>query len=235
VSASIRTTLAPGAELVTDPGRGLFLTLEGPDGAGKSVQAAVLAERLTASGRSVLLTREPGGTPLGERIRALLLDVETGERDALAEAMLFNAARRQLVMDVIRPALDGGAVVVCDRFADSTLCYQGYGGGAPLDELRRLAEMATGGLVPDRTVLLDVAAEVGLARRRGGDAAQLTRFEVGDTHDLAFHERVREGFRRMAQEDPERWRVVDATVGPAEVSELVWQAVRDLLDGGQRA
>jgi dTMP kinase len=209
--------------------QGLFLTLEGPDGAGKSVQAAVLAERLAATGRSVLLTREPGGTPLGERVRALLLDSQLGPREPLSDALLFNACRRQLVADVLRPALDGGALVVCDRFADSTLAYQGYGGGAPLAELRRLAEIATGGLVPDRTVLLDLSAKAGLARRQGGDAAQLTRFEVGEGHDAAFHERVRTGFLEMAGEEPLRWRVVDASLDAAEVSARVWDAVSDLL------
>lgn len=210
--------------------RGLFITLEGPDGAGKSVQAALLADRLSAKGREVVVTREPGGTPLGERIRELLLEVDVAARDPVADALLFNAARRQLVAEVIRPALERGALVVCDRFADSTLAYQGYGAGAPLDALATLAGLATGSLWPDRTVLLDLPVEDGLARRSGGDAAGLTRFEVATEFDRAFHERVRAGFRELAQREPERWRVVDASLAPAEVSEKVWEVVRDLID-----
>jgi dTMP kinase len=212
-------------------GRGLFLTIEGPDGAGKSVQSAVLAERLAASGRKVLLTREPGGTALGERVRALLLDAGSGARDPLADALLFNACRRQLVTEVLRPALADGVVVVCDRFADSTLAYQGYGAGVPLADLHRLAEIATGGLMPERTVLLDLSVESGLARRQGGDADQLTRFEVGEGYDPAFHQRVRAGFLEMASQDQGRWRVVDASLDPADVSAQVWAAVSDLFDG----
>ena len=211
--------------------RGLLITLEGPDGAGKSVQSGVLAERLVASGRRVLLTREPGGTPLGERIRDLLLDIDAGVRDPLGDAMLFNAARRQLVADVLRPALADGVVVVCDRFADSTLAYQGYGAGAPIDALSALAELSTGGLRPDRTVLLDLPVEAGLARRHRGDAAQLTRFEVGAAHDAEFHSRVRHGFLALARADADRWRVVDASRDAAAVSADVWAAVTDLFAG----
>jgi dTMP kinase len=210
-------------------GRGLFITLEGPDGAGKSVQAGLLAERLTRAGLRVAQAREPGGTPLGERIRELLLNVDAGARDPLGDAFLFNAARRQLLTDVLRPALAAGVTVVCDRFADSTLAYQGYGAGAPLDALAALAELATEGLRPDRTILLDLPVEAGLARRHGGDAAELTRFELDAQHDHAFHERVRQGFLELAAADPQRWRVVDAAAQPALVGEQIWQAVADLL------
>jgi dTMP kinase len=213
------------------PRLGLLITLEGPDGAGKSVQAGQLAERLVASGRHVLLTREPGGTPLGERIRQVLLDVDAGARDPLADAMLFNAARRQLVADVLRPALADGLVVICDRFTDSTLAYQGYGAGAPLDALATLADLSTDGLRPDRTVLLDLPVEAGLARRRGGDAAQLTRFELDAQHDRAFHERVRRGFLELAADEADRWRIVDASRDPAAVGADVWAAVMDLFTG----
>lgn len=208
--------------------RGFFITLEGPDGAGKSQQAAVLAERLTAAGQPVVLTREPGGTPLGELIRTVVLGVSADQRDPLSDALLFNAARRQLVADVIEPALVDGAIVVCDRYADSTLAYQGYGGAAPLEGLAALAVVATGGLVPDRTVLLDLPVEVGLARRHEGDAARLTRFEVGAGHDRAFHERVRGGFLELSRQSP-RWRVVDAAAEPARVAEAIWSAVVDLV------
>ena len=209
-------------------GGGLFITLEGPDGAGKSVQAATLAERLMAAGRHVVLTREPGGTPLGERVREVVLGVSADLRDPLSDALLFNAARRQLVSDVIAPALADGAIVVCDRYADSTLAYQGYGGGAPLDALAALAQISTSGLVPDRTLLLDLPVEFGLARRHGGEAAGLTRFEVGADHDRDFHERVRAGFLEMSRQSV-RWRVVDAAADPARVAEQVWSAVADLF------
>jgi dTMP kinase len=207
---------------------GIFITLEGPDGAGKSTQARALADRIVALGREVVLTREPGGTELGERIRDVVL-ATSGDHDALADALLFNAARRQLVRDVIRPALDARAVVVCDRFADSTLAYQGYGSDAPLDALRQIAEAATGGLSPDRTVLLDLDAGAGMARRLGGDQAALTRFETDTSFDTAFHQRVRDGFLTLAAEEPERWRVVDAARSEEEVAEAVWDAVSDLL------
>lgn len=210
-------------------GAGLFITLEGADGAGKSVQARLLVERLAGLGREVVLTREPGGTELGERIRQILLEASAAAHDAVSDAFLFNAARAQLVEHVIRPALDGGAVVVCDRFADSTLAYQGYGGGVPLEYLRRLAAVSTGGLVPDRTLLLDLPVDVGLARRQGGAAAELTRFETSPGHDEPFHARVRAGFLKLAGEESGRWRVIDATASAAGVADSVWAAVADLL------
>lgn len=208
--------------------RGVFITLEGPDGAGKSTQAKLLADRLRGLGRHVLLTREPGGTELGERVRDILLSSSV-DHDALTDALLFNAARRQLVRDVISPALADGAVVLCDRFADSTLAYQGFGSGAPLDELSRMAQIATGGLVPDRTVLLDLPADVGLARRMDGSGEQLTRFETASAFDREFHERVGNGFRELAAADPDRWRVVDAARSAEEVATGVWDAVSDLF------
>ncbi len=186
------------------PRRGRFITLEGPEGAGKTVLGQRLAEALRARGHAVVLTREPGGTRLGERLRSLLLE-DPGAIDARADALLFNAARAQLVAEVLRPALATGQVVVCARFADSTLAYQGYGEGLPMAELRRLAEVATGGLVPDRTILLDLEPEVGLRRKV---AAEHTRFEAA--FDLAFHRRVRAGFLALAAAEPERFRVIEA-------------------------
>ncbi len=210
---------------------GAFVTLEGPDGAGKSVQARLLADRLAANGKEVVLTREPGGTELGERVREILLEAAPQTHDAASDAFLFNAARAQLVRRVIRPALERGAVVVCDRFADSTLAYQGYGGGVPLEDLRELAQLATQDLVPNRTVLLDLPVEVGLARRRGGAAAELTRFETDEDHDAEFHSRVRAGFLELAEQDRDRWRVVDASGAQARVADAVWAAVSDLFAG----
>ncbi|MDP8904225.1 MAG: dTMP kinase [Chloroflexota bacterium] len=208
---------------------GGFVTLEGPDGAGKSSQAERIAARLREHRLAVLVTREPGGTALGEQIRRLLLESTVEARDPLADALLFNAARRQLVEEVIRPALERGEWVVCDRFADSTLAYQGFGAGVPLAQLEALAQIAMGGLRPDRTVLFDLPPEVGLRRRAGGAVSDLTRFESADQHDLAFHERVRRGYLALAAEDRERWRVIDASRAPDAVAADVWAAIADLL------
>jgi dTMP kinase len=207
--------------------QGTFITFEGPDGAGKSTQIAALAERLHAVGEEVVATREPGGTAVGELIRGVLLG--DGERDPLTDALLFNAARRQIVVELIRPALARGAVVVCDRFADSTLAYQGYGSGVHLDRLRALADIATDGLQPDRTILLDLASASGLRRRAGGAESDINRFESADEYDLQFHTRVREAYLDMATEDPQRWRVVDAGRDPRTVADDVWQALSDLF------
>jgi dTMP kinase len=207
------------------PGRGWFITIEGPEGAGKTTQAGRLEAHLRDAGMPVVRTREPGGTALGERIRELLLDAEgaTTDRpiDPLADALLFNAARRQLVEEVIRPALTAGMSVVCARFADSTLAYQGYGSGLPVEDLRALERVATAGLRPDLTILLDVPPEIGLRRKAPDDR---TRFELA--FDLEFHRRVREGFLDLARREPERIVVVDASAAPTHV----WEAVRSAVD-----
>jgi dTMP kinase len=211
---------------------GIFITLEGPDGAGKSTQAPLLVERIRATGREVVATREPGGTALGERIRDVLMYAPDGSHDALSDALLFNAARARQVSEVIGPALDRGSVVVCDRFSDSTLAYQGYGGGVPLDDLRQLKLIAIGPITPLRTVLVDLSPASGLARRNTGSSAELTRFETDvEQHGETFHERVRDGYLQMAAGEPERWRVVDGSGDPASVAELVWSAVADLFEG----
>jgi dTMP kinase len=189
---------------------GRFITLEGPEGAGKTVVAKRLTRELERRGHDVVSTREPGGTALGERLRAILLAQRSGEDgapiDARADALLFNAARAQLVAEVIRPAIGRGVTVICARYTDSTLAYQGYGAGLSIAELRALATVATGGLVPDLTILLDVPPEVGLSRKTG---ASRNRFE--SAFDLEFHERVRAGFRDLAAAEPGRFRVVDST------------------------
>lgn len=204
----------------------MFITLEGPDGAGKTSQAARLAAALAADGVDVVLAREPGGTELGERLREILLQRDDLAIQPLADALLFNASRAQLVAEVIRPALDAGRTVVCARFADSTLAYQGYGAGLDLDLLRRLEAIATGGLRPNLTVLLDLPAEAGLTRKRRG-RADLTRFE--SRPDLAFHRRVRAGFLRLARAEPERWRVIDSTRPRAVVGREIAATVRERL------
>lgn len=188
--------------------RGRFITFEGPEGGGKTVLARRLAEELQRRGRVVRLLREPGGTRVGERLRAILLE-KAGPNalviDARADALLFSAGRAQLVAEVIRPALARGEVVIDARHVDSTLAYQGYGAGLPLEELRAIQSFATGGLKPDLTILLDVSPDVGIARKN--DAGR-NRFE--STFDLAFHERVRAGYLAMAAAEPERFRVIDS-------------------------
>ncbi len=189
------------------PRRGWFITIEGPDGAGKTTQAAALAKHLADVGLDVHVTREPGGTWLGERLREILLarTDSAAPTDPLTDALLFNAARRQLVTEVVRPALAAGRTIVCARFADSTLAYQGYGAGVSLERLRALEAASTDGLRPDLTILLDVTVEDGLARKAPGD---VTRFEA--EFDLAFHRRVRDGFLALAAAEPARFAVVDA-------------------------
>jgi dTMP kinase len=209
---------------------GVFITLEGPDGAGKSTQAHLLADRIRGTGREVVLTREPGGTALGERVRDVLMHAPAGSHDGLSDALLFNAARARQVSEVIRVALDSGKVVVCDRFSDSTLAYQGYGGGVPLDQLRALKLIAIGDITPDRTVLVDLPIAAGLERRQTGSEADLTRFETDDkAHGATFHERVRSGYLELARQEPTRWRVVDGSADPGSVSVSVWSAVADLF------
>ncbi|WP_376788429.1 dTMP kinase [Thermoflexus sp.] len=187
--------------------RGFLITFEGPEGSGKTTMARWLSGFLQGKGYRVLFTREPGGTPVGEAIRALLHAHEHADMTARVEALLFCAARAQLVERVIRPFLAEGGVVICDRYADSTLAYQGYGRGLDLEELRRLNRFATGGLEPDLTFLLDIDVELGLTRRRiSGDA--WTRL---DALELSFHRRVREGYQALAAAEPARWVVIDAS------------------------
>jgi dTMP kinase len=205
------------------PGHGAFITIDGPDGGGKTTQAERLREHLAARGVQVLLTREPGGTWLGERVRQVLLArtaVDAAPTDPLTDALLFNAARRQIVGEVIRPAVQAGITVICARFADSTLAYQGYGAGVPLDRLRVLADIATDGLAPDLTILLDLPVEAGLARKASGD---VTRFEA--EFDLEFHERVRAGFLAVAHADPARVAVIDAAADTDAVAATIASVV----------
>lgn len=197
--------------------RGWFITIEGPEGGGKTTQAEHLRAHLESLGRPVHVTREPGGTWLGERIREVLLARTAGSSttaaDPLTDALLFNAARRQLVREVIAPSLAAGTTVICARYTDSTIAYQGYGAGVPLDQLTTLARIATDGLVPDLTVLLDLPVEVGLARKAPDD---VTRFEA--EFDRAFHERVRAGFLAIASTEAHRFVRIDATQSEAAVA-----------------
>ena len=185
----------------SDLGTGRFIAFEGPDGAGKSVQAVRLADALRAGGRTVRLTREPGGTHLGERIRDILLDPGPTARCGEADAFLFHAARAQSIREVVRPALACGEVVISDRFTYSTRAYQGYGSGVPLPVLEGLEALSIDGTWPDLVVLVDVPVAVGLARRGRGAKEEQTRFEDETRHDRAFHERVRAGYLAMAAAD----------------------------------
>jgi len=200
--------------------RGFFVTFEGGEGSGKSTQAELLAARLRGAAREVAVLREPGGTPLGEELRQTLLH-RRGGMTTQAEMLLFLAARAELVEAVIRPALNAGGVVVCDRFSDSTLAYQGYGRGLDLGSVRTLNRWATGGLEPDFTVLLDVPIDIGRGRKHGDDD---TFQREGD----AFHARVREGYLFLAASEPGRWLVVDGTQAPEAIAERVWERVKDL-------
>lgn len=208
---------------------GLFITIEGPDGAGKSSQATLLAEHVRALGKTVVLTREPGGTRVGEGVRNVLLDLEGEGHTAVSDALLYNAARHHSVIEVIRPALERGDIVISDRYADSTLAYQGHGGGAPLAELGAIQRLTTGGLTPDRTVLIDVSVEAGLSRRHSGPAEGLNRFETSSLHGSDFHQRVRDGYLQMAADDPGRWRVINGEAERDVVAAAVWAAVEDLF------
>jgi dTMP kinase len=203
----------------------MFITFEGPEGSGKSTQIALLAAYLRQQGLVVLPTREPGGTLIGDQIRACLHDVANTMMTPTAEILLYSASRAQLVAEVIRPALAEGQVVLCDRFADSTLAYQGYGRGLPLASLITITRFATGDLKPDLTVLLDTDVNYGLARRvTAGE--EMNRM---DLQAIAFHERVRQGYHELAALEPQRWRVVDAERPLAVVQSDLQQIVAACL------
>jgi dTMP kinase len=203
---------------------GLFVTFEGGEGSGKSTQIARLAARLRARGLDPVLTREPGGTPLAEGIRDLLLD-PARRPGAMSEALLMEAARADVVAHVIRPALAAGRVVLCDRYDDSTLAYQGGGRGLDVDLLEALNRAATGGLVPDLTLLYDVPPALGLARRESaaGDTNRL------DREPQEFHARVRRRYLDLAATAPERWLVLDGAAAPDELERLGWAALEARL------
>lgn len=202
---------------------GRFISLEGGEGTGKSTQAALLAERLRARGIEVVLTREPGGTPGAEAIRALLTEGEPDRWSPTVEALLLNAARGDHVERLIRPALTRGAWVVTDRFVDSTFAYQGAAGGMRADQLRTLHEIACGGLMPDRTIVLDVPLAQGLAR---AGAHHGDRFE---RRDAEFHDRVRQGFWALAEGATARYRVVETSGSVEDTAARVWAEVAVLL------
>lgn len=191
----------------------MFITLEGPEGSGKTSHVAPLVEYLRKKGYTVFPTREPGGTSIGEQIREVLHSLKNSEMHARTETLLYQAARAQFVEQVVRPRLMLGDIVLSDRYADSTLAYQGYGHQQDLEQVRALIRYATGGMVPDLTVLLDVDVEVGLKRKKNG-----VEWNRLDAYTVEFHQRVRNGYLEMVHQEPARWVVVDAG--------QEWQAVQ---------
>jgi len=203
----------------------LFITFEGPEGSGKSTQLKLLEEWLSGRGHDVLATREPGGTSISEAVRSILLNPANTAMRPVTEILLFSAARAQIVAQVIRPHMERGGIVLCDRYADSTLAYQGYGRGLDLDTLRAITAFATGGLLPHLTVYLDIAIEDGLRRK---SAQEWNRLE---DQTLMFHRRVRQGYLEMAAAEQERWLVLDAAQPIAGVQSAIRERLALLVAG----
>ena len=199
----------------------MFITLEGPEGSGKTSQIPALAGFLRDTGYDVVVTREPGGTAVGDQIREVLMNLKNVAIVPRTEILLFLAARAQHVEAIIRPALEAGKIVLCDRFGDSTLAYQGYGHETNLDTLRMLLDFSTGGLKPDMTLLLDVPVKAGLARKRDND----TEWNRLDAYEEAFHQRVRFGYFALAEAEPERWHIIDATKEKEDVQQRMREAI----------
>lgn len=204
----------------------MFITFEGPDGCGKTTQITLLETYLAQQGYSVLHTREPGGTRIGEQIREVLHSPENHEMVPRAEMLLYAASRAQLVEEVIRPALSRGELVLADRYYDSTYAYQGYGRGLDLDLLRRVTTFATGGLNPDLTLYLDIDPQTGLRRRLADQQAEWNRL---DAAKLEFHERVRAGYFELIEAEPERWVVVDGRLDVGTLHERIRAIVMERL------
>jgi dTMP kinase len=202
----------------------LFITFEGGEGSGKTVQARSLHRKLTRLNVPAALLHEPGGTQLGSRIARSLQWAREVDISPLSELLLFNASRAQLVDEVIHPELASGKVVICDRYTDSTVVYQGYGRGLDMEIVSTVNSIATGGLIPDLTVLLDIPVEEGFARK--GVSTQ-DRFEK---EDISFHQRVRDGYLRLAEAEAERWLVIDAAQSRKKIADIIWERVSRLLD-----
>ena len=202
----------------------MFITFEGPDGSGKTYQLAIFADYLKDKGYPVLTTREPGGTSIGDQIRDVLHDLNNTEMHPHTEILLYQASRAQLVEQVIVPHLKSGGIILCDRYADSTLAYQGYGHQLNLKKLAALIDFATRGLTPDLSLLLDVDVGEGLRRRaRGGEWNRL------DAYDLDFHQRVRKGYHELVRQEPQRWVVIDAGQPPERVQADIRKFVMERL------
>lgn len=209
---------------------GLFITFEGGEGSGKTTQLKLLANHLRATSKEVIETRDPGGTAIGKEIRTLLLSPESAPMSAAAELLLYEASRALLVRDVIAPALARGALVLCDRFTDSTLAYQGFGRGLDLNLIRRLNQFVTEGLDPDLTILLDHDPGIGLLRCARSLSAETCSRDRIESEPLAFHQRIREGYLALARQEPDRIRVIDAGLNVAEIEMAVWEEFTRLQD-----
>ncbi len=201
----------------------LFITFEGGEGSGKSLQSKALYRRLSRLAIPALLTHEPGGTPLGKKLGRWLKWAEGTDISPLTELLLFNASRAQLITEVIQPNLKSGITVICDRYADSTTAYQSYGRGLDLAMVKAINDAATQGFKPDLTVLLDIPVETGFGRKKN---RKQDRFEQ---EAIAFHQRVREGYLNLVANDPPRWLVIDASQSKAKISRIIWQRVSQLL------
>jgi len=211
-----------------------FITFEGLDGSGKSTHLRRVAARLAATGQEPVVTHEPGGTPLSDELRRIFLDPGADVADGIVELLMVFASRRQHLLRVIEPALAAGRTVLCDRFTDSTIAYQGHGRGVDLECIRQVERVATGGRRPDRTLLFDLPPEA--ARGRGHSPRRRTTpggVDRLDAEELAFYERVREGFLRLAEEDPERFRIIDSSGTKGATETQVAAALADLLDLGE--
>ena len=209
--------------------RGKFITFEGGEGAGKTTQIVRLAERLEACGVATVRTREPGGAPGADSIRSLLVSGATDKWDPVSEVLLLYAARREHLNHTIRPALDRGAWVLCDRFADSTMAYQGYGHGVARDFIRTVHETVVGDAGPDLTMILDIPVDVGIARATARNTDTRSGEDRFEDMGAAFQERLAEGFRRLAEDAPDRCRLIDGAGAPDQVAARIWAAVEPLL------
>jgi dTMP kinase len=207
----------------------LFITFEGPDGSGKSTQINLVVEHLSRLGYRVLCTREPGGTAIGNQIRQVLHDVNNTEMSARAEILLYSASRAQLVEQVILPHLAQGGIVLCDRYADSTYAYQGYGRQLDFETLRLITNFATQSLKPDLTVYLDLPVEEGLRRKSAANVTGEGEWNRMDQLELAFHQRVRAGYLEMAKKEPERWLIVDASAPVDQINQIICRRVEQVL------
>ncbi len=207
----------------------MFITFEGPEGSGKTTQLTALTGWLRSQGHDVLATREPGGTVIGDRVRSILLDPARVEMQPAAEVLLFSASRAQIVGQVIRPQLARGGVVICDRFADSTLAYQGYGHGLDLSMLRAITAFATGGLIPDLTIYLDIDVVAGLRRKAESAQDGSDDWNRMERKALDFHRRVRDGYLLMARAEATRWLVIDATRSMDAIQQVIRDRVSQLL------
>lgn len=205
--------------------RGFFITFEGGEGSGKSIQVEILTSHLHEEGYAVVVTREPGGTRLGEQVRNITHDPENVDLEAITEAYLMAASRAQHVAQIIEPALEAGKIVVCDRYVDSSIAYQGYGRKLGADVIEKLNDLAVNGAIPDLTILLDTPIDIGLKRR----AKSRKNKDRLDLQERVFYERVNEGYRTLAKAEPDRFVVIDATKSIEAVASEVWSVVKDRL------